>query len=166
MCWREAGSAGAGWRFCLSQPTQLCGGGWRTFLGDLLLPKYLGAAATPAAGRVVVVGCAEGSCVSRSGPREESCVWWAVGSGPKRVLREEEKCRGGKKLFTRGYGGDTGVNFSGNPEEAEKEKKKKSPSVLGMPPSRHTAKRGCLLLFLCTCNGDLVVTKNESEQCL
>lgn len=131
MCWREAGSAGAGWRFCLSQPTQLCGGGWRTFLGDLLLPKYLGAAATPAAGRVVVVGCAEGSCVSRSGPREESCVWWAVGSGPKRVLREEEKCRGGKKLFTRGYGGDTGVNFSGSPEEAEKEKKKRAPLCSG-----------------------------------
>lgn len=65
--------------------------------------------------------------MSRSGPREEGCVWWAVGSGPKRVLREEEKCRGGKKLFTRGYGGDTGVNFSGSPEEAEKEKKKKEP---------------------------------------
>lgn len=50
---------------------------------------------------MVVVGRAEGSCVSRGGPREEGCVWWAVGSGPKRDLREGEKCRGGKKLFTR-----------------------------------------------------------------
>lgn len=38
----------------------------------------------------------------------------------------------------------------------------KEPSRPGMPPSRHAAKQGCLLLFLRACNGDLVVTKNES----
>lgn len=32
MCWREAGAAGVGWRFCRSQSPQLGGGdGWRTF---------------------------------------------------------------------------------------------------------------------------------------
>lgn len=58
MCWRGVGITGASWRFCLSQPNQLRrggGGGWRTFLGDLLLPKYLGTAAAWAAGGVVVV---------------------------------------------------------------------------------------------------------------
>lgn len=36
VCWWGAGSAGAGWRFCLLQPTQSCGsGGWRTFWGRL-----------------------------------------------------------------------------------------------------------------------------------
>lgn len=57
MCWREAGSAGVGWRFCRSQATQLRGGGdWRTFFGDLQPPKRLGASAARAAGRTGVAG--------------------------------------------------------------------------------------------------------------
>lgn len=32
-----------------------------------------------------------------------------------------------------------------------------------MPRSRHAAKQACWLLFLCTCNGDLVVTKMRAN---
>lgn len=33
----------------------------------------------------------------------------------------------------------------------------------GVPRSRHAAKQACWLLFLCTCNGDLVVTKMRAN---
>jgi hypothetical protein len=53
----------------------------------------------------------------------------------------------------------TGANFGGSPRGGWQEK---GPSRPGVPPSRHTERQACLLLFSCTCNGDLV-TKNETE---
>lgn len=66
MCWREAGAAGVGWRFCRSQSTQLGGGdGWRTFFffGDFQPPKRggpwrSGRRAGVAGSRGVAVGAA------------------------------------------------------------------------------------------------------------
>lgn len=73
-------------------------------------------------------------------------MWWAVGSSPKRDLQKGEKRRGGKELFDRGYGKIQVLTLVG----AQGRPARKEPLRAGMAPSRHTAKQGCLLLFLCT----------------
>ena len=115
MCWREAGAAGVGWRFCRSQTTQLGGGdGWRTFFFFWRLPAsqtWRAVAVRAASGGR---GAQRSSGGGRGRWRQEGCLQWGGGSGPNPDLQEGSKRGDGEELVVRSvWRRDTGVNSGG-----------------------------------------------------
>lgn len=125
VCWRGAGSAGAGWCFCLSQQTQVRGGGWRTFFGDLPPPSQTsGGRGCLGTGRggprgAVVVGRVEWELCELQRPAGGGLSGGALGAVVRKGI-----CRKGRSVEW----GDTGVNSGGSPEEACE---KRAPPVPG-----------------------------------
>lgn len=97
MCWREAGSAGAGWCFYLSGRPNSAAAAGELFLETYCLPNVRGAAAASAAGRAAPAGrwswgAVSGSWVNCRGRREEGFLG-ALGAVVRKSI-----CRKGRNV--------------------------------------------------------------------